>query len=171
MEVKCNNIYSLFDRNIVLSEDTCINAITPYHIKTAFTVMGFDDVITYFSNNYTSIYTINNGILNSFTNPATNEWWYVGKYFMAYCNKKSMNFPGLSVPEIIMVYGGKVAIVDEKHLDDYLKFKGLIYKYCKNDSKVNIILTSHIGYLSYPSKAIVNHAVDTSEVKLPIVLS
>lgn len=169
MKNKCNKIYSLFDENIVLSKNTCINAITPYDIYGDFRVIGFDDVIDYCIRNYITAQYINDSKLYSFTNPVTNDWWYVGKYFVAYCNKKETIDPYLSMPKIIMVFGERVSIVDEKYLENYLKFKKVAYKY--KDAKIDIILTSNIGYLSYPSMATVNRSINKSEIKLPIVLS
>lgn len=169
MKNKCNKIYSLFDENIVLSKNTYINAITPYDIYEDFRVMGFDDVIDYCIRNYITTQDINDSKLYSFTNPVTNDWWYVGKYFVAYCNKKATIDPYLSMPKIIMVFGERVLIVDENHLEDYLKFKRVIYR--NKNAKINVVLTSNIGYLSYPSMATVNRAIDVSKVKLPIVLS
>lgn len=169
MKNKCNKIYSLFDENIVLSKNTYINAITPYDIYGDFRIMGFDDVIDYCIRNYITAQDINDSNLYSFTNPVTNDWWYVGKYFVAYCTKKATIDPYLSMPKIIMVFGERVSIVDENHFEDYLKFKRVI---CRNkNAKINVVLTSNIGYLSYPSMATVNRAIDVSEVKLPIVLS
>lgn len=169
MKNKCNKIYSLFDENIVLSKNTYINAITPYDIYEDFRVMGFDDVIDYCIRNYITTQDINDSKLYSFTNPVTNDWWYVGKYFVAYCNKKATIDPYLSMPKIIMVFGERVLIVDENHFEDYLKFKRVIYR--NKNAKINVVLTSNIGYLSYPSMATVNRAIDVSKVKLPIVLS
>lgn len=168
MKNKCNKIYSLFNENIVLSKNTYINAITSYDINEDFRVMGFDDVIDYCIRNYITTQDINDSKLYSFTNPVTNDWWYVGKYFVAYCNKKATIDPYLSMPKIIMVFGERVLIVDENHLEDYLKFKRVIYR--NKNTKINVVLTSNIGYLSYPSMATVNRAIDVSEVKLPIVL-
>lgn len=168
MKNKCNKIYSLFNENIVLSKNTYINAITPYDINEDFRVMGFDDVIDYCIRNYITTQDIKDSKLYSFTNPVTNDWWYVGKYFVAYCNKKATIDPYLSMPKIIMVFGERVLIVDENHLEDYLKFKRVIYR--NKNTKINVVLTSNIGYLSYPSMATVNRAIDVSEVKLPIVL-
>lgn len=168
MKDKCNKIYSLFDENIVLSKNTCINAITPYDIYGDFRVMGFDDVIDYCIRNYIKAQDIKDNKLYSFTNPVTNDWWYLGKYFVAYCNKKATIDPYLSMPKIIMVFGERISIVDENHLDDYLKLKGVIFR--NKNTKINIILTSNIGYLSYPSMATVNRAINVSELKLPIIL-
>lgn len=130
--------------------------------------MGFDDVIDYCIRNYITVHGIKDSKLYSFTNPVTNDWWYLGKYFVAYCNKKAMIDPYLSMPKIIMVFGERVSVVDENHLDDYLKLKRVI---CRNkNAKINIMLTSNIGYLSYPSMATVNNSINVSEIKLPIVL-
>ena len=168
MKDKCNKIYSLFNENIVLSKNTCINAITPYDIYGDFRVMGFDDVIDYCNRNYITAQDIKDSKLYSFTNPVTNDWWYLGKYFVAYCNKKATIDPYLSMPKIIMVFGERVSVVDEKHLDDYLKLKRVLYR--NKNAKINIMLTSNIGYLSYPSMATVNSGINISEIKLPIVL-
>ena len=168
MKDKCNKIYSLFNENIVLSKNTCINAITPYDIYGDFRVMGFDDVIDYCIRNYITAQDIKDSKLYSFTNPVTNDWWYLGKYFVAYCNKKATIDPYLSMPKIIMVFGERVSVVDENHLNDYLKLKRVIFR--NKNAKINIILTSNIGYLSYPSMATVNRAINVSELKLPIVL-
>lgn len=168
MKDKCNKIYSLFNENIVLSKNTCINAITPYDIYGDFRVMGFDDVIDYCIRNYITAQDIKDNKLYSFTNPVTNDWWYLGKYFVAYCNKKATIDPYLSMPKIIMVFGERVSVVDENHLDDYLKLKRVLYR--NKNAKINIMLTSNIGYLSYPSMATVNSSINVSEIKLPIVL-
>ena len=168
MKDKCNKIYSLFNENIVLSKNTCINAITPYDIFDDFRVMGFDDVIDYCIRNYITAQGIKDNKLYSFTNPVTNDWWYLGKYFVAYCNKKATIDPYLSMPKIIMVFGERVSVVDENHLDDYLKLKRVLYR--NKNAKINIMLTSNIGYLSYPSMATVNNSINVSEIKLPIVL-
>ena len=168
MKDKCNKIYSLFNENIVLSKNTCINAITPYDIYGDFRVMGFDDVIDYCIRNYIRAQDIKDSKLYSFTNPVTNDWWYLGKYFVAYCNKKATIDPYLSMPKIIMVFGERVSVVDENHLDDYLKLKTVLYR--NKNAKINIMLTSNIGYLSYPSMATVNSGINVSEIKLPIVL-
>ena len=168
MKDKCNKIYSLFNENIVLSKNTCINAITPYDIYGDFRVMGLDDVIDYCIRNYITAQYIKDSKLYSFTNPITNDWWYLGKYFVAYCNKKETFDPYLSMPKIIMVFGERVSVVDENHLDDYLKLKRVLYR--NKNAKINIMLTSNIGYLSYPSMATVNSSINVSEIKLPIVL-
>ena len=168
MKDKCNKIYSLFNENIVLSKNTCINAITPYDIYGDFRVMGLDDVINYCIRNYITAQDIKGSKLYSFTNPVTNDWWYLGKYFAAYCNKKATIDPYLSMPKIIMIFGERVSVVDENHLDDYLKLKRVLYR--NKNAKINIMLTSNIGYLSYPSMATVNNGINVSEIKLPIVL-
>ena len=169
MKDKCNKIYSLFNENIVISKNTCINAITPYDIYGDFRVMGFDDVIDYCIRNYITAQYIKDSKLYSFTNPVTNDWWYLGKYFVAYCNKKATIDPYLSMPKIIMVFGERVSVVDENHLDDCLKLKRVLYR--NKNAKINIMLTSNIGYLSYPSMATVNSGINVSEIKLPIVLT
>lgn len=166
---KCNKMFSIFERNITLSKKTQINAITPYDVIFKSNVIGVDDVVNNAALYCSKLYNLTDSTLLSYCNPATEEWWYVGRYLVAYQDKKKMNFAGISRPRIVILFNDNKAVVDESYGDIYFKFKKLLFKdYFSRVSK-SVIFTSDIGVLCYPERPIVNN-FDFAEVKLPLVI-
>lgn len=163
---KSNKMFSIFESNIVFSKDTRILAITPYDVKFEGDVLGVDDIVDYYKDHYNGLSGLCDSTLSSFHNPNTDEWWYVGRYLVAYENKKT-NF-GMHYPKILLLFSDTRVLVKEDFSDIYFKFKNILFsKYCSKNNKYTTFI-SNIGYLCYPEKPIINNEVNMEAIKLPI---
>ena len=163
---KCNKMFSIFERNIVLSKNTRILAITPYDVEFVGNVLGIDDVVDHYKDHYNGLSGLCDSTLSSFHNPNTDEWWYIGRYLVAYENKKT-NF-GMPYPKILLLFSDMRVLVKEDFSDIYFKFKNILFSKYNNKSSKYTTFISNIGYLCYPEKPIVNDKVNMEAIKLPI---
>lgn len=166
---KCEKMFSIFDRNIVLSSNVYINAITPYDVIHRSNVIGVDDIIENLGRNYFKQSTISVNTVYSFCNPATEEYWYLGRYLIAYQNKKKMNFPGLSCPKIVLLFCNNKVIADEDYGELYFKFRKFLFNDYYNKTTKSVIFVSNIGMLCYPDRPLINR-LEVKELKLPLVI-
>lgn len=163
---KCNKIFSIFERNIVLSKDSHILAITPYDVKFEGNVLGVDDIVDHYRDHYNGLSGLCNSTLSSFHNPTTDEWWYIGRYLVAYRNKKN-NF-SIPNPEILLLFNDMRVLVKEDYSDIYFKFRNILFSKYNNKSSKYTTFISTIGYLCYPEKPVINSSINMGAVKLPI---
>lgn len=166
---KCNKMFSIFERNIVLSKKAQINAITPYNVIFKNNVMSIDDVVDNIKTHYVKLGNLPDDILYSYCNPTTEEWWYIGKYLVAYQDKKKMNYAGMLRPRIVLLFNDSKAIADEEYSDFYFKFKKLLFWDSYTKYSRSVIFVSDIGVLCYPERPIINK-FECDEVKLPLVI-
>lgn len=166
---KCDKMFSIFDRNIVLSKSAYINAITPYDIVHKSNVIGIDDIMENLGRNYFKLSNMPVNTVYSFCNPTTEEYWYLGKYLIAYQDKKKMNIPGLSCPKIVLLFCNNKVIVNEDYSELYFKFRKFLFSDYYNRNTKSVIFVSNIGVLCYPDRPIINK-LELEEIKLPIVI-
>ena len=166
---KCNKMFSIFGRNVVLSKNTLINAITPYDIIFKSNVITIDDVVDNTRTYYVNLNNIPDNTLYSYCNPTTEEWWYIGKHLVAYQDKKKMNYAGISCPRIVLLFNDCKAIADENYSDFYFKFKKSMFREYFSKVSKSVMFISDIGVLCYPEKPVINN-FECTEIKLPLVI-
>lgn len=158
MKNKCNLLYSIFDESIVVSDKKIINAIQGYKVIRKARVLCFDDVVAWFRTGSLRTQWIPDSELWQFDCPSTGESWFVNNFIVAYCRGTQQS--GL-MPKIKMLYleNGKY-LVDK--LDTLEKYR-LLFRH----DVTTIHISLHIGYLSYPDKAIYNGGFEDVTIKLP----
>lgn len=166
---KCNKMFSIFERNIVLSKDVQINAISPYNVIPKSNVIGVEDILENLGKGYFKLNTIPANSIYSYYNPVTEECWYLGKYLVAYQNKKKMNYPGLSCPKIVLLFGNTKVIADENYGELYFKFRKYLFNEYYSRYIKSVTFISDIGILCYPNRPVINK-LELEEIKLPIVI-
>lgn len=158
MKNKVDLVYSLFDRNIVLSSKLTINAIQGYSCVQKKEVLSPEDIVEHFKNSGIKTTYLNPSMLWVYANPLTGEQWFINDFMGAY--KAKEHFP----INIEIIYNGAVALVTS------LKKMGEMWsKFFPADT---IKVVSRIGVLSYPDKVTeINYVPQgIQSVKLPVVV-
>ena len=156
---KCNKIYSIFNEDILLSDNIKFNAIQGYDIVDICNVGDVEDVIAWFIINNKRTRDIPPYEVYRFINPVKDCEWYINNNFIAY--KYSSKY--LEDPVIKAFYYNDTAIID--NFDTLFTFKYFLCE-CTNVKKVH-----KIGYLSTPHKAVVNYtSTNFTKIKLPYIV-
>ena len=156
---KYNKIYSIFNEDILVTNDIKFNAIQGYDIVDVCNVGGVEDVITWFRINRNSPKNMPSYEVYRFINPIKGYEWYISNHFIAY--KDSSKCYGH--PIIKAFFYNNTAIIDD--FDTLFTFKHFL-SMCINVKKV-----SRVGYLSTPHRAITNYArTDFTKIKLPYIV-
>ena len=155
---KCNKIYSIFNEDILVTNNIKFNAIQGYDIVDICNVGGVEDVIAWFRTNRKSPKDILSYEVCRFINPVKDCEWYINNHFIAY--KGNSEYYGN--PSIKAFFYNNTAIID--NFDTLFTFKYLLST-CTNVKRV-----SRVGYLSTPHRAVVNYAITASaKIKLPYI--
>ena len=155
---KCNKIYSIFNEDILISDNIKFNAIQGYDIVDICNVGGVENVIAWFRTNNKRTGDIPSYEVYRFINPVKDCEWYISNNFIAY--KSSSKY--LKYPIIKAFFYSNAAIID--NFDTLFTFKYLLST-CANVKRI-----SRVGYLSTPHNAVVNYArTDFTKIKLPYI--
>lgn len=156
---KCNKIYSIFNEDILVTDNIKFNAIQGYDIVDVCNVGGVEDIIAWFRTNNKSPKDIPHYEVYRFINLVKDYEWYINNNFIAY--KDSSEY--IKNPIIKAFYYSGTAIID--NFDTLFTFK---YFLCEC---IDVKRVYKIGYLSTPHKAILNCAsTDFTKIKLPYIV-
>ena len=156
---KCNKIYSIFNEDILVTNNIKFNAIQGYDIVDVCNVGGVEDVIKWFRVNSKRSEDILSYEVYRFINPIKGYEWYISNHFIAY--KDSSEY--LKYPIIRVFFYSNTAIIDD--FDTLSTFKYFLST-CANVKRVH-----RVGYLSTPHSAIINYArTDFTRIKLPYIV-
>lgn len=154
---KCNKIYSIFNEDILVTNNIKFNAIQGYDIVDVCNVGGVEDVIAWFRTNNKGTEDIPSYEVYRFINPVKDCEWYINKHFIAYKDNSEYH----KNPSIKAFFYNNIAIID--NFDTLFTFKYLLST-CANVKRV-----SRVGYLSTPHEAVINYArTDFTKIKLPL---
>lgn len=155
---KCNKIYSIFNEDILISDNIKLNAIQGYDIVDVCNVGGIEDVIAWFRTNNKSSNDIPSYKVYRFINPVKDCEWYINNHFIAYKGNSYYKNPSIKA-----FFYNNTAIID--NFDTLFTFKYLLST-CANVKRVG-----KIGYLSTPHEAVINYArTDFTKIKLPYIV-
>lgn len=155
---KCNKIYSIFNKDILVTDNIKFNAIQGYDIVDVCNVGGVEDVIAWFRTNYKSPKDIPSYEVCRFINPVKDCEWYINNNFIAY--KDSFEYS--ENPVIKAFYYSSTALID--NFNTLFTFK---YFLCEC---IDVKRVYRIGCLSTPHKAIINYTkTDFTKIKLPYI--
>lgn len=155
---KCNKIYSIFNEDILVTDNIKFNAIQGYDIVDVCNVGGVEDVIAWFRTNNKSLKDIPSYEVYRFINPVKDCEWYISNHFIAY--KDSYEY--IKNPIIKAFFYNNTAIIDD--FDTQFTFMYLL-SVC-----ANVKIVSRVGYLSTPHEAVINYArTDFTKIKLPYI--
>ena len=156
---KCNKIYSIFNEDILISDNIKFNAIQGYDIVDVCNVGGVEDVIAWFRINNERPKDIHYYEVYRFINPVKDCEWYINNHFIAYKG----NSKYYRNPIIKAFFYNSTAIIDK--FDTLFTFKHFLST-CDNVKRV-----SKIGDLSTPHSAVINYAItDFTKIKLPYIV-
>ena len=156
---KCNKIYSIFNEDILVTNNIKFNAIQGYDIVDVCNVGGVEDVIAWFRTNNMGTGDIPSYEVYRFINPVKDCEWYINNHFIAYKGNSKYH----KNPSIKAFFYNNTAIID--NFDTLFTFKYLLSA-CDNVKRV-----SKIGYLSTPHEAVINYArTDFTKIKLPYIV-
>lgn len=155
---KCNKIYSIFNEDILVTDNIKFNAIQGYDIVDICNVGGVEDVIKWFRVNNKRPKNILSYEVYRFINPIKDCEWYISNHFIAY--KGSSEY--YEHPRIKAFFCNSTAIIDA--FDTLFAFEYFLCE-CTDVKRVY-----KIGYLSTPHKAVVNYAsTNFTKIKLPYI--
>lgn len=155
---KCNKIYSIFNEDILVTDNIKFNAIQGYDIVDVCNVGGVEDVIAWFRNNK-RIGDIPSYEVYRFINPVKECEWYINNHFIAYKDNSEYH----KDPSIKAFFYNNTAIIDD--FDTLFTFKYLL------STCVNVKRVSRVGYLSTPHSVVINYARrDFTKIKLPYIV-
>ena len=155
---KCNKIYSIFNEDILVTDNIKFNAIQGYDIVDVCNVGGVEDVIAWFRTNNKRTGDIPSYEVYRFINPVKDCEWYINNHFIAYKGNSEYH----KNPSIKAFFYDDAAIID--NFDTLFTFKYLL-SICTNVKRVN-----RVGYLSTPHSAVINYArTDFTKIKLPYI--
>lgn len=155
---KCNKIYSIFNEDILVTDNIKFNAIQGYDIVDVCNVGGVEDVIKWFRVNNKRPTDILSYEVYRFINPIKGYEWYVSNHFIAY--KGSSEY--YEHPRIKAFFYNSTAIIDA--FDTLFTFEYFLCE-CTDVKRV-----CKIGYLSTPHKAVVNYvSTNFTKIKLPYI--
>lgn len=155
---KCNKIYSIFNEDILVTNNIKFNAIQGYDIVDICNVGGVEDVIVWFRTNNKSPKDIPYYEVYRFINPVKDCEWYINNNFIAYKDHPEYH----KNPVIKAFFYGSTAIID--NFDTLFTFKYFLST-CANVKRVG-----RVGYLSTPHEAIINYTrIDFTKIKLPYI--
>ena len=155
---KCNKIYSIFNEDILVTNNIKFNAIQGYDIVDVCNVGGVEDVITWFRVNNKRPKDILYYEVYRFINLIKGYEWYISNHFIAY--KGSSEY--YEHPRIKAFFYSNTAIIDA--FDTLFTFEYFLCE-CTDVKRVY-----KIGYLSTPHKAVVNYAsTNFTKIKLPYI--
>lgn len=155
---KCNKIYSIFNEDILVTDNIKFNAIQGYDIVDVCNVGGVEDVIKWFRVNNKRPKDILFYEVYRFINPIKGYEWYVSNHFIAY--KGSSEY--YEHPRIKAFFYNSTAIIDA--FDTLFTFEYFLCE-CTDVKRVY-----KIGYLSTPHKAVVNYvSTNFAKIKLPYI--
>lgn len=156
---KCNKIYSIFNEDILVTNNIRFNAIQGYDIVDICNVGGVEDVIAWFRTNNKGTGDIPSYEVYRFINPVKDCEWYINNYFIAY----KYNSEYHKNPSIKAFFYNNTAIID--NFDTLFTFKYLL------STRANVKRVSRVGYLSTPHEAVINYArTDFTKIKLPYIV-
>lgn len=156
---KCNKIYSIFNEDILVTDNIKFNAIQGYDIVDICNVGGVEDVIAWFRTRNNSPKDIPSYGVCKFINPVKDCEWYISNHFIAYKDNSEYH----KNPSIKAFFYNNTAIID--NFDTLFTFKYFLCE-CTDIKRVY-----KIGYLSTPHKAVVNYAsTNFTKIKLPYVV-
>ena len=156
---KCNKIYSIFNEDILVTDNIKFNAIQGYDIVDVRNVGGVEDVIAWFRTNNKMTEDIHSYEVYRFINPIKGYEWYISNHFIA-CKGSSEYHKN---PSIKAFFYYNTAIID--NFDTLFIFKHLLSTY------TNVKRVSRIGYLSTPHSVVINYArTDFTRIKLPYIV-
>lgn len=154
---KCNKIYSIFNEDVLVTNNIKFNAIQGYDIVDVCNVGGVEDVIAWFRTNNKRTGDMPSCKVYRFINPVKDCEWYINNHFIAYKGNSEKN------PRIKAFFYNNTAIID--NFDTLFTFKYLL-SICANVKRV-----SGVGYLSTPHDAVINYAItDFTKIKLPYIV-
>ena len=155
---KCNKIYSIFNEDILVTNNIKFNAIQGYDIVDICNVGGVEDVIAWVRTHTNSPEDIPSYKVYRFINPVKDCEWYINNHFIAY--KDSSKCYGH--PIIKAFFYNNTAIIDD--FDTLFTFKYFLHE-CANIKRVH-----KVGYLSTPHNAVINYVrTDFTRIKLPYI--
>ena len=155
---KCNKIYSIFNEDILISDNIKFNAIQGYDIVDICNVGGVEDVIAWFRANRKSPKDIPSYEVYRFINPIKDYEWYIHNHFIAYKDNSKYH----RNPIIKAFFYNSTAIIDE--FDTLFTFKYFLRAYA------NVKIVYKVGYLSTPHSAVINYArTNFTRIKLPYI--
>lgn len=159
MKNKCEKMYAIFMKDVVVSDNILLNAITGFNIHDEGRVLTVDDVCKYAKKRLSNHY--NDDYMMLLKNDLTGEQWYLSYNIIAYAADEGL------IPEIVMVSNYDIAIISRNTRTDYLKFLSI------RQTIANVkIIEGKIGNLStphnfcYPNNLCFKH----SSIKLPFSL-
>lgn len=156
---KCNKIYSIFNEDILVTDDIKFNAIQGYDIVDICNVGGVEDVIAWFRTNNKSLKDIPSYEVYRFINSVKDCEWYINNHFIAYKDNSKYH----KDPSIKAFFYYSTVIIDD--FDTLFTFKYLLST-CDNVKRV-----SRVGYLSTPHSVVINYARrDFTKIKLPYIV-
>lgn len=155
---KCNKIYSIFNEDILVTDNIKFNAIQGYDIVDVCNVGGVEDIIAWFRTNNKSHKDILYYEVYRFINPVKDCEWYISNNFIAYKGSSEYH----KNPIIKAFFYSNTAIIDD--FDTLFTFKYFL------STCVNVKRVSRVGYLSTPHSAVINYArTDFTRIKLPYI--
>lgn len=156
---KCNKIYSIFNEDILVTDNIKFNAIQGYDIVDVCNVGGVEDVIAWFRTNNKNPKDIPHYEVYRFINPVKDCEWYISNHFIAYKG----NSENYECPRIKTFFYNGTAIIDD--FNTLFTFRYFLYE-CANIKRVY-----KVGYLSTPHKAVENYInTDFTKIKLPYIV-
>lgn len=155
---KCNKIYSIFNEDILVTDNIKFNAIQGYDIVDVCNVGGVEDVIEWFRVNNKRPKDILFYEVYRFINPIKGYEWYVSNHFIAYKGNSKYH----KNPRIKAFFYNSTAIIDA--FDTLFTFEYFLCE-CTNVKRVG-----RVGYLSTPHEAVVNYvSTNFTKIKLPYI--
>ena len=158
MNKKVNKLYTVFTDAVILSDSVYLNAIEGFDVIDKGRIMADNDLATLIGNKSLSG-NIAESVIYKYSNPVTSELWFLSNYFIAYSRDDK------SIPEILMVVTRSTCIT--KSITVLNNFQ-----YALGNIR-NIKIVSSLGYLSSPTRVILNACCDNykcDKVKLPVII-
>lgn len=137
MKNKCDKMYAIFLKDVVISDNILLNAINSFNVHDEGRVLTIDDVCKYARKTLSDHY--NDDYMMLLKNDLTGEQWYLSYNIVAYAAGEEF------VPEIIMVCNYDTAIITRNYKAGSLKFLSI------RQTITNVkIIEGKIGSLSTP---------------------
>lgn len=159
MKNKCDKMYAIFMKDVVVSDNILLNAINSFNVHDEGRVLTVDDVCKCAKKKLSEHY--NDDYMMLLRNDLTGEQWYLSYNIVAYAAGEGF------VPEIVMVYNYDTAIVTRNYKAGSLKFLSI------RQTITNVkIIDGNIGNLSTPHNFCYpnNLSFRRKSIKLPFSL-
>lgn len=157
---KCNKIYSLFCTDIIMSDNARLSALQGFDVEDAGVVGGVEDLNYYWASHRMLMGSVSENKVLKFTNPSSNESWYISRFFIAH-KGKGQDSSAISLPEIeAFAYKGSLIVISLETLQRYKAF-------FEREGTRRISIVYQIGFLSTPHNTVSNRRIVFDGIKLP----